>query len=138
MNHAKHAADSEQDKGNLAMMANLAQYRSRPTDGATWLGSILMVEEIGMFPSSGDIHRPISDPTPLLSHLKNLYGPQALDVDEGHGLTVMFKNWRFRVRVPASEPAIIINVETRGDSHLMALKTAELLAQLERFENDLR
>ena len=133
MNNAKHAANSEQARDNIALMANLAQYRSRRS-GATWLGSILMVEEIGMFPSSGDIHRPISDPSPLLSHLKALYGPQALDVDEGHGLTVMFKNWRFRVRVPASEPAIIINVETRGDSELMALKTAELLAQLERFE----
>ncbi|RON43321.1 mannose-1-phosphate guanylyltransferase [Pseudomonas frederiksbergensis] len=136
MNIAKNSADIEQ--GNVGVMAWLSLNPSLPSPTETWLGSLLMVERIGVFPSSGEIRRPIRDPDSLLAHLKSLYARQALDVDERNGLKVIFSDWRFRARIVGSDPAIVITVETRCDPQLMPLKTAELLSQLECFEKGIR
>ncbi|MFJ7796053.1 mannose-1-phosphate guanylyltransferase [Pseudomonas sp. NPDC096950] len=136
MNIAKNSADIEQ--GNVGVMAWLSLNPSLSSPADTWLGSLLMVERIGVFPSSGEIRRPIREPEAFLAHLKNLYGEQALDIDERTGLKVIFSDWRFRARVAGSDPAIVITVETRCDPQLMPLKTTELMNQLERFEKGLR
>ncbi|MFC6335272.1 mannose-1-phosphate guanylyltransferase [Pseudomonas sp. CCM 7891] len=134
MNIAKRSADIELEVGNVGVMAWLSLYPSLPSPAEAGLGSALMVERIGVFPSSGEIRRPILNPGSLISHLKSLYGQQALDVDERDGLKVIFSDWRFRARISGSDPAIVITVETRCDPQLMPLKTAELLSQLEHFE----
>ncbi|KQZ78072.1 MULTISPECIES: hypothetical protein [unclassified Pseudomonas] len=137
MNNAKHSADNELEVGNLGVMTWLSRHQPLPSANEPWLGSTLLVERIGMFPSSGDIRRPIRNPYPLLAHLKKLYGEQALEVDDRDGLKVIFSDWRFRVRICCNEPAIIINVETRCATQLMPLKTAELLSHLQHFETAL-
>ncbi|MHC8285303.1 mannose-1-phosphate guanylyltransferase [Pseudomonas sp. XS1P51] len=134
MTTAKHPVDIELKASNFGVMAWLSKDPSLSSNAAAWLGTTLLVERIGVFPSSGDIHRRVRDPLSFLAHLKSLYAHQALDVDERDGLKVMFNNWRFRVRIRGSDPAIVINVETRCDPELMPLKTAELLGQLEHFE----
>ncbi|QJI30143.1 mannose-1-phosphate guanylyltransferase [Pseudomonas sp. ADAK18] len=138
MNIANRSADSQLEVGNVGAMAWLSLYPSSSCLTNTWLGSMLMVERIGVFPSSGEIRRPILDPGSLIAHLKSVYAQQALDVDERNGLKVIFSDWRFRARIPDSDPAIVITVETRCDPQLMPLKTAELLSQLEHFEKGLR
>ncbi|OYQ00813.1 mannose-1-phosphate guanylyltransferase [Pseudomonas mandelii] len=134
MTTAKRSVDIEQKAGNVGVMAWLSKTPSLSSTSAAWFGTALLVERIGVFPSSGDIHRPVRDPFALLKHLKSLYAHQALDIDERDGLKVIFNDWRFRVRVRYSDPAIIINIETRCDPDLMPVKTAELLSHLERFE----
>ncbi|WP_213936878.1 mannose-1-phosphate guanylyltransferase [Pseudomonas sp. dw_612] len=138
MNIAKNSADIEREVGNVGVMSWMSRYPSLSSPTETWLGALLMVERIGVFPSSGEIRRPIRDPDSLLAHLKNLYGEQALDIDERAGLKVIFSDWRFRARIAGSDPAIVITVETRCDPQLMPLKTAELLSQLEHFEKGRR
>ncbi|WP_433766765.1 mannose-1-phosphate guanylyltransferase [Pseudomonas putida] len=134
MNIAQHSADIELEVGNLGVMSWLSRHQTLPSANEPWLGTHLLVERIGVFPSSGDIRRSMADPYPLLAHLKTLYGEQALEIDDRDGLKVIFSDWRFRVRLCCNEPAIIINVETRCDLQLMPLKTAELLSQLDAFE----
>jgi phosphomannomutase len=137
MNNAKHSADIELEVGNLGVMTWLSHHQPLPSANEPWLGSTLLVERIGMFPSSGDIRWPMLDPYPLLAHLKKIYGEQALEVDDRDGLKVIFSDWRFRVRIGCNDPSIIINVETRCATQLMPLKTAELLSLLQHFETAL-
>jgi phosphomannomutase len=134
MTTAKRSVDIELQASNFGVMAWLSKAPSLSSTAAAWLGTTLLVERIGVFPSSGDIRRRIKDPFALLVHLKSLYARQALDVDERDGLKVIFNDWRFRVRISKSDPVIVINVETRCDPDLMPLKTAELLSHLEHFE----
>ena len=134
MNMAQHAAEIEREVGNLGAVRRLSRHQPLPSANESWLGSILLVERIGMFPSSGDIRRPLADPYPLLAHLKQLYAEQALEMDDRDGLKVIFSDWRFRVRLCCNEPAIIINVETRCATQLMPQKTAELLSQIDNFK----
>ncbi|WP_207866924.1 MULTISPECIES: mannose-1-phosphate guanylyltransferase [Pseudomonas] len=136
MNIAQHSTDIEREVDSLGVMSWLSRHQPLPSANESWLGTILLVERIGMFPSSGDIRRPLRDPYPLLAHLKRIYSEQALEVDDRDGLKVIFSDWRFRVRLCCNEPAIIINVETRCLTQLMPQKTAELLGQLEGFDKD--
>ncbi|NUT76672.1 mannose-1-phosphate guanylyltransferase [Pseudomonas sp. C1C7] len=134
MNIAQHSADIELEVGNLGVMSWLSQHQPLPSANEPWLGTHLLVERIGVFPSSGDIRRATPDPYPLLAHLKRIYGEQALEICDRDGLKVIFSDWRFRVRLCCNEPAIIINVETRCDMQSMPVRTAQLLSQLEQFE----
>ncbi|HEX4548354.1 mannose-1-phosphate guanylyltransferase [Pseudomonas sp.] len=134
MNMAQHAAEIEREVGNLGAVSWLPRHQPLPSANESWLGSILLVERIGMFPASGDIRRALADPYPLLAHLKQRYAGQALEMDDRDGLKVIFSDWRFRVRLCCNEPAIIINVETRCATHLMPKKLAELLNQIDHFQ----
>jgi phosphomannomutase len=134
MNIAQHSVEIEREVGNLGVMSWLSGHQPLPSANESWLGTILLVERIGVFPASGDIRRPLRDPYPLLAHLKKLYGEQALEMDDQDGLKVIFSDWRFRVRICCNDPAIIINVETRCDTRLMPQKIAELLEQVDAFE----
>ncbi|WP_064117881.1 hypothetical protein [Pseudomonas fluorescens] len=134
MNIAQHSVEIEREMGNLGVMSWLSRHQPLPSANESWLGTILLVERIGVFPASGDIRRPLRDPYPLLAHLKKLYGEQALEMDDRDGLKVIFSDWRFRVRICCNDPAIIINVETRCDTRLMPQRIAELLEQVDAFE----
>ncbi|PMW96846.1 mannose-1-phosphate guanylyltransferase [Pseudomonas sp. FW215-R2] len=134
MNIAQHSTDIEREVDNLGVMSWLSRHQPLPSANESWLGTILLVERIGMFPSSGDIRRPLRDPYPLLAHLKRIYGEQALEVDDHDGLKVIFSDWRFRVRICCNDPAIIITVETRCVTQLMPQKTAELLGHVDNFD----
>jgi phosphomannomutase len=134
MNIAQHSVEIEREVGNLGVMSWLSRHQPLPSANESWLGTILLVERIGVFPASGDIRRPLRDPYPLLAHLKKLYGEQALEMDDRDGLKVIFGDWRFRVRICCNDPAIIINVETRCDTRLMPQRIAELLEQVDAFE----
>ena len=133
MNIAQHSVEIEREVGNLGVMSWLSRHQPLPSANETWLGTILLVERIGVFPASGDIRRPLRDPYPLLAHLKKRYGEQALEMDDSDGLKVIFSDWRFRVRICCNDPAIIINVETRCDTRLMPQKLTELLDQIDTF-----
>ncbi|WP_065260737.1 mannose-1-phosphate guanylyltransferase [Pseudomonas bananamidigenes] len=136
MNIAQHSTGIEREVDNLGVMSWLSRHQPLPSANESWIGTILLVERIGMFPSSGDIRRPLRDPYPLLAHLKRIYGEQALEVDDRDGLKVILSDWRFRVRICCNEPAIIINVETRCVTQLMPQKTAELLSHVDGFDKD--
>jgi len=134
MNIAQLSAYIEREVGNLGKMSWLSRQQRLPSANESWLGPTLLVERIGMFPSSGDIRRPMPDPYPLLAHLKRVYREQALEMDDRDGLKMIFSDWRFRVRICCNDPAIIINVETRCDPGLMPVKTAQLLDEVEQYE----
>ena len=87
----------------------------------------LVAERMAKFPCSGEINRRVADAPAVLAALQAKYDPnkQGLYID---GIAVDFPQWRFNVRVSNTEPVIRLNVETRADKQLLAVKTAEVLA----------
>lgn len=114
-------------EGNSGLMAWLRTYESAPSTIAP--EPKLLVERIGLFPSSGDIRRMVGNPVAVLEHLRTLYASEALDVDDSDSLSLTFAEWRFRIC--PSESEILLKVESRGDVALMQKKTAELLDRIE-------
>ncbi|MGY2288739.1 phosphomannomutase [Pseudomonas sp. SDO528_S397] len=92
--------------------------------------SKLLVERIGLFPSSGNIHVDVISPAKIVERMQVLYAGNCLDTDEScTELSMVFADWRFKLQV--SDPlSVCLCVESRGDSHLMQAKTAELLATI--------
>lgn len=92
--------------------------------------SKLLVERIGLFPSSGDIHVDVNNPSTVVERMQVLYASNSLDVDEsGSGVSMVFADWRFKLQVN-NALSVCLCVESRGDSHFMQAKTAELLANI--------
>jgi phosphomannomutase len=116
-------------ESNSGLMTWLRSYESLPSSSSPQ--PRLLVERIGLFPSSGKIRCAVRNPESVLSHLRSIYASKALDADESDGLSLTFTEWRFKVYLSTTGPAILLNVESRGDIALMQLKTAELLALID-------
>jgi phosphomannomutase/phosphomannomutase/phosphoglucomutase len=93
--------------------------------------SQLVAERIARFPVSGEINRRLADPAAALARVTARYAPGARARDDTDGLGLEFDDWRFNLRMSNTEPVIRLNVETRGDTALLELRTRELLALLD-------
>ncbi|APC14823.1 phosphomannomutase [Pseudomonas frederiksbergensis] len=116
-------------KNNLAYLIVRA-YASELIFPRKQKAPVLLVERIGAFPSSGEIRRHVKDGTALLASIKNRYAADALDINENDGLSLIFADWRFSLRLSGNDCVTCLNVESRGDSALMQRKTSELLEQI--------
>lgn len=88
--------------------------------------SELVEARMKLYPCSGEINRKVADSKAVLAALEAKYsdGKQ----DKLDGLSVDYDAWRFNVRTSNTEPVMRLNVETKGDTALLAEKTKELLA----------
>lgn len=88
--------------------------------------SELVAERVKLFPCSGEINRKVNNAPEILAELGRKYA----DGEQDHldGLSVAYADWRFNVRTSNTEPVMRLNVETKGDTELLAAKTKEILA----------
>lgn len=92
--------------------------------------SKLLIERIGLFPSSGNIHIVVASPLTIIQRMQHLYASHCLDIVEScSALSMVFADWRFNLQISQSL-SICLRVESRGDVQYMRLKTAELLADI--------
>ncbi|MFI4914051.1 MAG: phosphomannomutase [Steroidobacterales bacterium] len=94
--------------------------------------SALVGERQRLFPASGEINRPISDPRAVLERAQQNYQARARSIDFTDGLSMEFDQWRFNLRGSNTEPLVRLNVESRGNEALMREKTREVLALVDR------
>lgn len=94
--------------------------------------SSLIDERIEAYPASGEINRTIANPGRMIQAIEELYGSKALSVSHVDGLSVEYPQWRFNLRMSNTEPVVRLNVESRADRALMEAKTDELLATMQR------
>ncbi len=87
--------------------------------------SILVEEMIAAYPCSGEINSEIDNPRAKLDEIEKKYSDGK--IDHLDGLSVEYDTWRFNLRMSNTEPAIRLNVESRGDKKLLGEKTEELL-----------
>jgi phosphomannomutase len=94
--------------------------------------SEMVDERIAKYPVSGEINLALPDPRRALAAVRERYEAAALGIDEIDGVSMEFSDWRFNVRMSNTEPVVRVNVETRGDSALLKVKTQEVLRTLEQ------
>jgi phosphomannomutase len=92
----------------------------------------LVAERERMFPASGEINRRVPDGPAAIAAIEAKYGPTAQARDLTDGLSLEFADWRLNLRSSNTEPLLRLNVESRGDSALMAAKTREILEVLDK------
>ncbi len=87
--------------------------------------SQLVGEMIKNYPCSGEINTELEDPAGKIKEIEKKYNDGKHDHIDG--LSVMYDNWRFNLRMSNTEPILRLNVESKGDVDLMNKKTDELL-----------
>ena len=82
------------------------------------------------FPCSGEINFRLDDTAAALARVEDAFAGtgQREDID---GVSYSFADWRFNVRLSNTEPLLRLNVETRGDTALLAEKSDQLQALIE-------
>lgn len=79
------------------------------------------------FPSSGEINFRVEDADASMAEIETTYAEGA-QIDRLDGLSMDMGDWRLNLRKSNTEPLLRLNVETRGDTALLATKVAELTA----------
>ena len=78
------------------------------------------------FPSSGEINFRLGDVPAAVARVEAIFAPNAVSRDTTDGLSLDFTDWRFNLRTSNTEPLLRLNVETRGNTALLAQKIVEL------------
>ncbi|MEZ5582287.1 MAG: phosphomannomutase [Candidatus Competibacteraceae bacterium] len=92
--------------------------------------STLVDEAMQAFPCSGEINFRVADVAATTQRLLEVYKSRHPKLDYTDGVSVEFPQWRFNLRGSNTEPLLRLNVETRGDTELLARCTEELQALL--------
>ena len=79
------------------------------------------------YPVSGEINLQVKDPLAMVRNITEHYQSAAPQRDDCDGISLAFADWRFNLRASNTEPLLRLNVETRGDTALLATKTDEIL-----------
>jgi phosphomannomutase len=88
-------------------------------------------DRMAAFPCSGEINREVRDIPAAVARIADRLGPRATGRDDIDGLSLDFGDWRMNLRGSNTEPLLRLNVETRGDADLLALRTREVLALID-------
>ena len=89
--------------------------------------SALVNDMVMAYPSPGELNRTIADPAAAIKRVREHYQADALVIDETDGISMEFPQWRFNLRMSNTEPVVRLNLETRGDSVLLAKHEKALL-----------
>ena len=102
------------------LVAQLMSIKNQPL-------SQLVNERIAQYPCSGEINFRVVDVKDKISTInKHFSALQPLVLDTTDGLSMEFAEWRFNLRGSNTEPVLRLNVETRQNPALLALKTQEI------------
>jgi len=90
-----------------------------------------IVDELNMYPASGEINFTVSDIPAIFLDFKARYA-DAVSVDEIDGLSIWYKDYWFNVRASKTEPLLRLNVEA-DTKEILDVKTNELVSKLDSF-----
>ena len=71
------------------------------------------------FPSSGEINFTIKNPEKMIEKVLKYFQDQYLFYDYFDGLSVVFEDWRFNLRISNTEPLVRLNIETKKNLNLL-------------------
>jgi phosphomannomutase len=90
---------------------------------------------IAAYPNSGEINLKLSDAKSAIANIQHHFAEDLSSglavLDETDGISYEFDTWRFNLRSSNTEPVVRLNVETRADKVLLAVKTDLILSLLQ-------
>ena len=94
--------------------------------------SELVNDMVVAYPSPGEINRKIDDPQAAIKRVHDHYKATASIIDTTDGVSMEFPEWRFNLRMSNTEPYVRLNLETRGDTELLAKCENQILSLLDQ------
>ena len=96
--------------------------------------SELVNDRVAKFPCSGERNNTVNDPVKIITAIEAHYTDSCSKIEKVDGLSMIFDEWRFNIRMSSTEPVLRLNIESRGDRALMEAKTEELLGLVKTFD----
>jgi phosphomannomutase len=87
-----------------------------------------LVDELDIYPASGEINFTVSDIPSVVSQIKNGFS-DAVSIDEVDGVSVWYKDYWFNIRASKTEPLLRLNVEA-DTKEILRVKTQELIQKI--------
>lgn len=81
----------------------------------------LVDDRFDKFPSSGELNFQVEDADETIAALVSKYEGKAV-FDNMDGASFSFMDWRFNLRKSNTEPVVRLNVETKGNRHILSQK----------------
>ncbi|MGE6361592.1 phosphomannomutase CpsG [Psychrobacter glacincola] len=90
--------------------------------------SELVSDYIQAYPSSGELNFRLTtnDAPTIISAIEEKFSSENPTKSTLDGLSLNFGEWRFNLRASNTEPLIRLNIESRGDEELLAIKIREI------------
>ncbi|MGN6481768.1 phosphomannomutase [Luteibacter sp.] len=88
--------------------------------------SSILAERMSAYPCSGEINFVVDDAIAIVERVLAFYADRSPVLERVDGVSAEFGRWRFNLRSSNTEPLLRLNVESRGDVHLMRRMTLEL------------
>lgn len=88
----------------------------------------LVGARVAKFPCSGEINFKVDDAKAAVARVVANFQADDPTLDYTDGISAEFTDWRFNLRSSNTEPLLRLNVETRGNSTLLAARTHEISA----------
>jgi len=88
----------------------------------------MLAERMAAFPCSGEINFIVDDAQAAVDRVLAYFSDQSPVIDRTDGVSADFRTWRFNLRSSNTEPVLRLNVESRSDTGLMHVRTAQLAA----------
>ena len=86
----------------------------------------LIAKRLANFPSSGEINFNVHNPSKCIETIRDKLSSAAIKIEYMDGLSMSFEDWRFNLRKSNTEPLVRLNIETKGNMHLLQCKIKEL------------
>lgn len=84
--------------------------------------SSMVKHRIAKFPSSGEINYKVTDAKAVFDRIEGHEWDEDFEIHRVDGIDMVFKEWRLNLRSSNTEPVIRLNLESRGDTDLVAEK----------------
>ena len=88
--------------------------------------SRLVSEREALYPCSGEINYRVADTGAAILAVENHFAALGPVVDRTDGISLDFGQWRMNLRASNTEPLLRLNVESRGDAHLVVDRVREI------------
>lgn len=88
----------------------------------------LVEDRMAKFPCSGEINFRVDDAKAAVARVMAHFDLENPVLDHTDGISAEFPDWRFNLRSSNTEPLLRLNLETRGDTGLLATRTHEISA----------
>jgi phosphomannomutase/phosphoglucomutase len=88
----------------------------------------MLFERMAAYPCSGEINFIVEDAKATVARVLAFYEDERPELEYIDGVSATFPDWRFNLRCSNTEPLLRLNVEARGDSHLMLARTEQISA----------
>lgn len=86
----------------------------------------MLSERMAAYPCSGEINFIVEDAKATVARVLAFYEDERPELEYIDGVSATFPDWRFNLRSSNTEPLLRLNVEARGDSHLMLARTEQI------------